>query len=96
MNTNLTNFQYAPGSQVFSTYHLSDSLSSGSKDVYVYIEPNHILVHELHAPFAAFIDSFSFVAPVNPGPFTLVFYDMQIAGALQIPFVSVTNVQLET
>ncbi|ORY31539.1 hypothetical protein BCR33DRAFT_723889 [Rhizoclosmatium globosum] len=36
-----------PNSTISSMYHLSNALSSGSKDVYVYVEPGHSL-----GPFA--------------------------------------------
>ncbi|KAJ3348178.1 hypothetical protein HDU83_001540 [Entophlyctis luteolus] len=89
------NSQFKQGTKVTVKYEVSDALSSGSKDIYVYIEPNHVLVHQLHAPFESLTDTFHFQVP-QPGPFDLVFYDMQTAGVLQFPFVDIVNVQLNS
>ncbi|KAI9332089.1 hypothetical protein BDR26DRAFT_869642, partial [Obelidium mucronatum] len=42
---------YLPNATVHAQFHVTNALSSGSKDIYVYLEPGHSLLHELHRQF---------------------------------------------
>ncbi|KAI9336689.1 hypothetical protein BDR26DRAFT_864371, partial [Obelidium mucronatum] len=72
-------------SSVELSYVVDNALSSGSKDIYVYREPGHVLIDEYHRPFAGnIVRSFTFTAP-DAGPFEVVVYDVITYGVAQTP-----------
>ncbi|ORY31509.1 hypothetical protein BCR33DRAFT_723865 [Rhizoclosmatium globosum] len=84
-----------PNSTISSMYHLTNALSAGSKDVYVYVEPGHTLVHESHRPFNGDLsERFNITTPSVEGPFAIVYYDFIVAGVQNWPSVTVTTVGL--
>ncbi|KAJ3069760.1 hypothetical protein HDU98_007170 [Podochytrium sp. JEL0797] len=90
------NSVFLPDSTITTQYHVSNALSSGSKDIYIYLEPNHTLIHELHRPFPPSLsDTFNFTAPGSTGSYLLAFYDLQVAGVRSWPFVEVESVSFE-
>ncbi|KAJ3018604.1 UNVERIFIED_CONTAM: hypothetical protein HDU68_011071 [Siphonaria sp. JEL0065] len=69
---------------------------TGSKDIYIYLEPGHILLHELHRPFLSHMsDEFNFTAPATIGPYIVAFYDVEAAGVREYPFLNVQTVAVE-
>ncbi|KAJ3240208.1 hypothetical protein HDU81_004345 [Chytriomyces hyalinus] len=88
------NAEYNTSSKIDAKYQISNALSSGTRNMYVYVEPGHKLVHKSSYPYTSMEVSFTFRAPSAKGPFALVFYDEQTAGVLQFPFVNVENVAL--
>ncbi|KAJ3238305.1 hypothetical protein HDU78_003604 [Chytriomyces hyalinus] len=88
------NAEYPVSTKIDAKYQISNALSSGTRNMYVYVEPGHKLVHKSSYPYTSMDVSFTFRAPATKGPFALVFYDEQTAGVLQFPFVNVVNVAL--
>ncbi|KAI9336688.1 hypothetical protein BDR26DRAFT_1008703 [Obelidium mucronatum] len=81
-------------SQVQVTYHADNALSSGSKDIYVYREPGHVLLDEIHRPFTGGLTrNFTFTAP-EAGPFEIVVYDVITYGVAKTPATVIANVAL--
>ncbi|KAJ3026957.1 UNVERIFIED_CONTAM: hypothetical protein HDU68_004745 [Siphonaria sp. JEL0065] len=81
-------------SPVTVTYVADKALSSGSKDIYVYREPGHILIDEYHAPFTGGLArTFTFTAP-ETGPFEVVVYDVNTYGVAHTPSTILEKVSL--
>ncbi|KAJ3117912.1 hypothetical protein HK100_000716 [Physocladia obscura] len=76
-------------------YRVDNTLSSGSSNIFVYIEPGHILVNHYQRPFKdGMICTFNYTVPAKEGPYLLVFYDVQASGTQSFPSISVITLQI--